>query len=72
MRSAVIKERRSISLSHSSSAIFIGFSFGAMLRGFGGTFVDAFPRAFLFGVMATERVFSGWRLDGRWSGGRGK
>jgi hypothetical protein len=62
MRSAVIKERRSISLSHSSCDMFAGFSFGATVRGFDGAFVGAF----LFSAMAATRVFrvGGWMEEG--------
>jgi hypothetical protein len=49
------------------------FSFGATVRVFGGAFVGgfaAFTVAFLFGAMARGEDFSGWKLDGRWSGWR--
>ena len=79
LQSAVMKERRSISLSHSSCDMFAGFSFGATVRGFGGAFVGAFAAftgAFLFGGMARRRGFfgleAGWemeRLAGEMSGG---
>ncbi|KAK1647472.1 hypothetical protein QYE76_065277 [Lolium multiflorum] len=51
LRSAVMKARRSISVSQSSCEMFTGFSFGATVRVFGGAFVGAFAAftdAFLF------------------------
>jgi hypothetical protein len=44
-------DTRSFSSSHASCDMFVGFSFGVTVHGFGGTFVTtfaAFARSFLF------------------------
>jgi hypothetical protein len=56
--------------------MFVGFSFGATLLGFGGAFVGvfaAFTGAFFFGGIAAVRVFwvGAWMRDGA-AGGRNK